>query len=61
MDEHHSRLAPESVEIQACIVDWMKAQYQQQEIDRNNESKFFNDGDTTATGSNTGTGTGSDD
>ena len=50
MDEHRSRLAPESVEMQAYIADWTKAQYRQQEIDRNNESEFFNDGDTTGTG-----------
>ena len=57
LDEHRSRLGPESVEMQACVADWTKAQYRQQEINRNNESEFFNDGDTTGTG----TGTGNDD
>ena len=61
LDEYRSRLAPESVEMQACVADWTKAQYRQQEIDRNNESEFFNDGDITAKVTSTSTGTGSDD
>ena len=58
LEEHRSRLDPESVQMQACVADWTKAQYRQQEIDRNAESEFFNDGGDTTT---TGTGTGSDD
>ena len=51
LDDRRSRLSPDSVEVQICVDDWTKVAYRQQEMDRNNESEFFNDEDTTATGS----------
>ena len=54
LDDHRSRLSPQSVEAQACVDDWTKAQYRQQEMDRNVEGQFFDDGASTITGTTVG-------
>ena len=44
MDDTRSSMTPESVEAQACVDDWSKAEMRDQEIVRQtNEDEFFDD------------------
>ena len=36
-------MSPESIKIQACVDDWTKVQYKQQEIDQDAPYDFFDD------------------
>ncbi|EFH61806.1 hypothetical protein ARALYDRAFT_479822, partial [Arabidopsis lyrata subsp. lyrata] len=37
LDETRSRMSPDSLEAQACLDDWTRAEYRQQEFLRENE------------------------
>ena len=49
LDAKHSVLSLESIQIQACVDDWIKAQSKQQEIDQDAPYDFFNDDQHTPT------------
>ncbi|KAK3198352.1 hypothetical protein Dsin_021767 [Dipteronia sinensis] len=42
-DPTRSLMSPKSLQMQACVEDWMKAQYRQQEIDLEEPYDFFKD------------------
>ena len=52
LDETRSRLSPESLEIQACVDDWTRAEYRQQEMEKNEEEEFNYTTDSSAVASN---------
>ncbi|KAK2655005.1 hypothetical protein Ddye_008057 [Dipteronia dyeriana] len=43
LDSRRSLLSPKSIQIQACVDDWTKAEYRQQEIDHEEPYYFFKD------------------
>ncbi|KAK3185135.1 hypothetical protein Dsin_032421 [Dipteronia sinensis] len=43
LDPKRSLMSPKSLQIQACVEDWTKAQYRQQEIDQEEPYDFFKD------------------
>ncbi|KAK3189494.1 hypothetical protein Dsin_029055 [Dipteronia sinensis] len=43
LDPKCSLMSPKSLQIQACVEDWTKAQYRQQEIDQEEPYDFFKD------------------
>ncbi|KAK3198374.1 hypothetical protein Dsin_021789 [Dipteronia sinensis] len=43
LDPRHSLMSPKSLQIQACVEDWTKAQNRQQEIDQEEPYDFFKD------------------
>ncbi|KAK3219700.1 hypothetical protein Dsin_013670 [Dipteronia sinensis] len=43
LDPKRSLMNPKSLQIQACVEDWTKAQYRQQEIDQEEPYDFFKD------------------
>ena len=52
LDETRSRLSPESLEIQACVDDWTRAEYRQQEMEKDEEEEFNYTTDSSAVASN---------
>ncbi|KAK3199122.1 hypothetical protein Dsin_022537 [Dipteronia sinensis] len=43
LDPKRSLMSLKSLQIQACVEDWTKAQYRQQEIDQEESYDFFKD------------------
>ncbi|KAK3226942.1 hypothetical protein Dsin_006804 [Dipteronia sinensis] len=49
LEPRRSVLCPQSLEAQACVVDWTKAKFRQQELEPEIVNDFFEDGQTTGT------------
>ena len=47
LDPRRSAMSPQSLEIQACVNDWTKAKYRQQELQPDIVNDFFEDDQTT--------------
>ncbi|KAK0578384.1 hypothetical protein LWI29_009603 [Acer saccharum] len=49
LDPRRSAMSPQSLEIQACVDDWTKAKYRQQELQLELVNDFFEGDQTTGT------------